>query len=187
VGSLSEKLEDLCVNRIKRCWEWLCDSRFVPVSISSPDMKQYFLDPYLVAETAVQYSSDCEILKIRYGEKYRIQSPRIAGLMASSISRFKPVSIKEGFLHSKRVPLNELLAIFNGLFVCSEFPAKNKNWTLSPILKEEFFGKWLNDFIHLLCYRNYTAENLMLTYETFCLCYCKDVFLEPKDEKAKVA
>ncbi|MDR3001669.1 MAG: hypothetical protein LBU89_10440 [Fibromonadaceae bacterium] len=178
---MSKELKDLCINRIKRCWEWLCDSHLVPTAINNVDGKQYYLDPCLVAETAVQYSSDCEILKIRYGEKNnRIQSPRIAGLMAASIGRYKPISIREGFLRSQRVPLNELLAIFNGLFVCSEFPAKSKEWTLSSFLKEKFFSKWLNDFIHLLRYRNYTAENLILTYETFCLCYCKDVFLEPK-------
>jgi len=182
VVSLSKNLETLSIERIKRCWEWLCDSRLVPIAANNVDGKQYFLDPYLVAETAVQYSSDCDILKKRYGEKNRIQPPRIAGLMANSISRYKPISVREGFLCSQRVPLNELLAIFNGIFVCSEFPAKNKKWTLSSILKEEFFSKWLNDFIHLLCYRNYTAESLIIIYETFCLCYCKEVFLEPNDE-----
>jgi hypothetical protein len=178
----------LCKNRIKRCWEWLCESNFIPTSVSSVDGRQYFLDPYLLAETAIQYKSDCDVLKTRYGEKNKIQSPRIAGLMANAISRYKPISIKEGFIGSaKRLPLNEILAIFNGIFVCSEFPANDKKWTLDSVLKEEFFGKWLNDFIHLLRYRNYTAENLILTYDTFCLCYCKNAFLEPKDEEATTA
>ncbi|MDR1830202.1 MAG: hypothetical protein LBQ76_05460 [Candidatus Fibromonas sp.] len=178
---MSSELETTCKNRIKRCWQWLCESNFVPAAADNVDGRQYFLDPAQLAEAVVQYCSDCEVLKIRYGElDDRIQSPRIAGLMANSINKYKPIVIREGFVKSKRIPLNELLAIFNGIFLCSEFPSKDKIWTLSNFIEDEFFSKWLNDFIHLLCYRNYTAENLILVYETFCVCYCKNALLKPK-------
>jgi hypothetical protein len=172
-------LEITAKNRIRRCWEWLCDSTLVPRSAHNVDGLQYFLDPVQVAEAAIQYCSDCDVLKMRYGENNKIQSPRIAGLMASSINRYKPIVIREGFAHTKRPPLNELLAIFNGVFVCSEFPTKDKKWSLSDFANDKLFGKWLNDFLHLLCCRNYTAESLILVYETFCFGYCKDVFAVP--------
>jgi len=166
--------------RITRCWEFLCNSGLVPISINNVDGFQYFLDPVQLAETAMQYASDCEILKVRYGEhENKIQPPKIAGLMASSINKYRPITIREGFANTERPPLNELLAIFNGIFICSEFPAKDKKWTLDGFIKDEFFTKWLNDFLHLLRYRNYTAESLVLVYETFCICYCKEALREP--------
>jgi len=177
----SEKeLQTKSKQRIIRCWEYLCSSGIVPTSINNVDGWQYFLDPVQLAETAIQYSSDCEILKVRYEEhENKIQPPKIAGLMASSINRYRPITIREGFATTKRPPLNELLAIFNGIFICSEFSVKNKEWTLQDFTNDEFFTKWLNDFLHLLRYRNYTAESLVMVYETFCVCYCKDALREP--------
>jgi hypothetical protein len=169
-------------NRIKRCWEWLCDTKIVPSSVSNVDGFQYFLDPIQLAETVAQYCSDCNVLKTRYGENNdKIQPPKIAGLMANSINRYRPIVIREGFAASTiRPPLNELCAIFNGLFICSEFPAKDKEWSLNGFITDEFFSKWLNDFLHILCCRNYTAESLVLVYETFCLTYCKEALKQPK-------
>jgi hypothetical protein len=161
-----------------RCWEWFCESKFVPQSLHNPNRLQYFLDPVNLMETAIQYTSDYAVLKTRYGEEDRIQPPKIAGLMASSISRYKPIVFRDGIDNPERLPLNELLAIFNGIFICGEFPLKGNNCTLSSFTKDVFFGKWLNDFLHLLVYRNYTAENLVLVYETFCMNYCREALVK---------
>jgi len=174
------ELQTKSKQRIIRCWEFLCESKLVPASVHNVDGFQYFLDPVQLAETAIQYSSDCKILKVRYGEhENKIQPPKIAGLMASSINRYRPITIREGFATTKRPPLNELLAIFNGIFICSEFPAKDKGRALKDFTKDEFFTKWLKDFVHILRYRNYTSESLVMIYETFCVFYCKEALRDP--------
>jgi len=175
---MNKILERLCRERIMRCWECLCEFKFVPQSIHNPNRLQYFLDPVNLMETTIQYTSDYVVFKTRYGEADRIQPPKIAGLMASAINRYKPIVFRDGIENPKRLPLNELLAIFNGIFVCSEFSLKNGNYALNSFTKDVFFGKWLNDFLHLLAYRNYTAENLVLVYETFCMNYCKEALFK---------
>jgi len=179
--NLSSDLERKSKERILNTWKWLCEFKIVPAAISNVDGYQFFIDPIQLAETVEQYASDCDVLKIRYAqeENDKIQPPKIAGLMASSINRHRPIVIREGFSKAKRPPLNELLAIFNGLFVCSEFSDKNKNPSLTTFYENEFFSKWLNDFLHILCYRNYTAENLIMLYETLCISYCRDALTYP--------
>lgn len=170
---MEETPEVKCKSRIISCWKFFLANSFVPKSISNVDNFQYFLDPVSFAETVSQYIADYEILKIRYKEKDGefIQTPKIAGLMAASILKNKPITIREGFIKSEDRKLNELLAIFNGLFLCSEFPKKN---IFSDLKEHKHFRTWLNNFLYLIKKRNYTTENLILVFETFCLAFCKE-------------
>ncbi|GHV17331.1 hypothetical protein AGMMS49938_18060 [Fibrobacterales bacterium] len=164
----SETPKERCKNRIRDCWIYLKNVGIVPVSISNTDGVQYFLDPVSLANAVEQYDSDCSILKIRYAEgDKKIQVPRIAGLMAGAILKNKPITVREGFARDGERKLNEILAIWNGIFLCDQF----SETMLKSFISDENFCKWFNDCLYLVQNRNWTSEGLILIFETLCLGY----------------
>jgi len=117
----------------------------------------------LLDETVEYYLSDRDVLKLRYNIDDKIQLHKIAGLLANAIVRIRPVvpaSTLEDFSKDSEVYANEILAIYEGLAICSEYDED------CCITKESWFEDWFENFVFLLHHRRYTAESLMFIFET---------------------
>lgn len=138
-------------------WEHLVDSK----KISN---KLHNLNKVLVAEVIEHYIQDVCVLKQRYKIEDRIQTPKIAGLMASAIVRFRPIiPLVDKFEAEDDLYVNELFAIYHGLCVCGEF---SNSEALKNFLDDSLFDEWYDKFQYLLHHRNYTSESLILIFET---------------------
>ena len=127
---------------------------------------KFKLSAPLVNEVIEQYVADLGILKKRYRIEQRIQLHKIAGLMTAAILRFRPViPLVEEYTSEYDMCANELLAIFHGVAICGEYTTKDG---CLDVIAEDWFNRWLRDFLYLLHYRNHTPESLMFIYETLC-------------------
>ncbi|MDR0306114.1 MAG: hypothetical protein LBI42_04660 [Chitinispirillales bacterium] len=129
----------------------------------------------LLEETVKYYLSDMEVLKKRYSITDRIQLHKIAGLLTNAIVRVKPVvpipDIKS-FSKDSEIYANEILAIYEGLAICSEYDLEYQ------ITKEPWFDEWFNNFIFMLHHRRHTAESLMFIFETVSRICFPNAFLD---------
>lgn len=117
----------------------------------------------LVNEIVQHYLRDYTILKYRYKIPDKIQLYKIAGLMTSSILRFRPIlPLVEEYETDEEMYINEIFAVVHGISICGEYHENEIN----KILQEQWFQEWMNEFVYLLHYRNYTPESLMFIYRT---------------------
>jgi len=117
----------------------------------------------LLEETVEYYLSDRDVLKVRYKISDKIQLHKIAGLLANAIVRIRPIvpaSDLENFSEDSEVYANEILAIYEGLAICSEYDED------CCITKEPWFSEWFDNFVFMLHNRRYTPESLMFIFET---------------------
>ncbi len=121
----------------------------------------------LVNEVIEHYLSDYIILKKRYKiEDSRIQLHKVAGLMSAAILRYRPIiPLIDEYASDYEISANEILAVIQGIAICGEYTAKDSHL---EILDESWFERWFRDFLYLLHCRNYTAESLIMIYETIC-------------------
>jgi len=134
-----------------------------------------YLSIPLIEETVEYYLSDREILKIRYNIDDRIQLHKIAGLFTNAIVKIKPVvplPSLESFSKESEIYANEILAIYEGLAICSEYDPD------CCITKEPWFGEWFDNFVFMLHHRRYTAESLMFIFETVSRTCFPNAFLD---------
>ena len=119
----------------------------------------------LINEVIEHYIADYSVLRQRYKiQNSKIQLHKISGLMAASILRYRPVvPLVEEFKTDYEICANEILAVIHGIAICGEYVAKDGPL---EILNEEWFDKWLKDFLYLLHCRNYTPESTCKTYPT---------------------
>ncbi len=132
----------------------------------------------LVNEVTQHYIMDNKVLKKRYNIDNLIQPHKIAGLMASSILRFRPIvpvaKLKE-YENENEMYANELLSILHGLAVCGEFSSMEH---LETIMKENWFNHWFNHFLYLLHHRHHTPESLCFIFATLSYFKFPDIILE---------
>ena len=141
-----------------------------------------YLSNPLLEEAIEYYVSDREILKKRYNIDDRIQLHKIAGLLSNAIVRIKPIVPVQGlesFSKDSDIYANEILAIYLGLAICSEYDFEN------DMTKEPWFDEWFDNFIFLMHHRRFTAESLMFIFETVSRTYLPNAFLKQKQEKQK--
>ena len=121
----------------------------------------------LINEVIEHYIADYSVLRQRYKiQNSKIQLHKISGLMAASILRYRPVvPLVEEFKTDYEICANEILAVIHGIAICGEYVAKDGPL---EILNEEWFDKWLKDFLYLLHCRNYTPESLIFVFQTLC-------------------
>ena len=157
----SECLEDLRKKRMQTLlgvWKALLEADLVSDA--------YRLNSLLINEVVEHYISDVQVLKQRYRIEDRIKLHKVAGLMTSSIIRFKPaVPHAEDKIKIYDPFINELFAIIHGLAICGECEQDDEYLALT---EEPWFDQWLNDFRYLLRYRNHTAESLIFIFQTLC-------------------
>ena len=135
-----------------------------------------FLSKPLLEETVEYYLSDREILKARYKISDKIQLYKVAGLIAYSIVRIKPIVPKpelNSFTEDSEIYANEILAIYNALAICSEYDSSYN------ITEADWFCDWFNNTVFMLHHMHYTSESLMLIFETVSRILYKNGLKEP--------
>jgi len=133
------------------------------------DKSKYVLNATILNKTIERYLQDLEFLKKRYGIPYRANMSKIAGLMVYAIVKFKPLTlINGGDRLVNNFNANEWLAIYYGLCVCADLGDGNadESGLVSAIISNQFFDEWLRNFKYLLEERSYTAESLVMVFET---------------------
>ncbi len=156
-----ELLNDKMFSLVK-VWAGLLHSGLVDGTIFS-------FNHAIATKVVTHYLSDLKILKIRYGIKDRVQYTKIAGLMANAILKYRPiVPVKGNQVGIEESKCNELLAVCHGIFVCVENQQLNVK-IMKELFTDVLFKDWANKFLHLLRERNYTAESLVMVFETLCL------------------
>jgi hypothetical protein len=132
------------------------------------DGSRFTLNRSLLKLVVKHYLKDLQALKNRYGIEDNAQPQKAAGLTAAAIMRFKPLLPKnasdEALFDSDE---NEVLAVFHGLCICTE----QNNGKIDLLAVVNLWSKpelqeWLANFLYLLKFRNYTAENLALVFDT---------------------
>jgi hypothetical protein len=152
------------------------------------DCSKFTFNHAIAVNAIVHYIADLEILKIRYGIEGNAQIPKIAGLMASSILKYRPMVPVTGNLKGiEEDKANELLAIFQGICICANYYGKDgqllaagdetvantaqaineiRNQAMIDLLSKKAFYNWHEKFKHLVKERNYTSESLIMIFET---------------------
>ncbi|MGD0206352.1 MAG: hypothetical protein ABSC89_01915 [Verrucomicrobiota bacterium] len=103
-----------------------------------------------------------------------IQWHKVAGLMASSIGKNKPIQLvpertdSKSYRHSMD---NEVLAALHGLAVCAEGKSESH---IDSVLNVSNFRHWFDDFIHVLHNNPSNSEAFVLAFETLSLTYFPD-------------
>lgn len=134
--------------------------------------QDFVLNDSIAANTVHYYARDLNVLKRRYKVPDRVRAPRIAGLMAGSVLRHRPVVPIDGERGDVgRNIANEILAILHGLCICANYkPGLGAyNQAMEALIGSHLFAEWFNRFKFLLKERNYTSESLIMVFETLCL------------------
>lgn len=152
-----EGLEKKRLELLLRVWELLTSKRFI-------DEEKFSISKPLLNEVVLHYLDDVRILKCRYKiQKGKIQLHKIAGLMTSLILRYRPiVPHVEEFESESESYINELFAIIHGLAICGEYSLE----VCEQVAGEEWFSRWLNDFLYILHIRHHTPEMLVFIFQT---------------------
>jgi hypothetical protein len=133
------------------------------------DKSKYTLNAALINRVMVHYVQDLDFLKKRYGIPDRAAMPKIAGLMAYSIVKFRPLVLTNGGEQNiKEFGANEFLAIYYGLCVCADLGngCADENGLAGFIIANPYFEEWFRNFKYLLEERSYTAESLIMVFAT---------------------
>jgi hypothetical protein len=138
-------------------------------AVDPPHKEVFVFNPSIVVKAIRHYVEDLNILKKRYGIPNRVQAPRIAGLMANAILKYRPLVPMEGTQKGiDNNMVNEYLAIYHGISICANFETDGKQ-AMAGLINKPFFDEWLKRFVFLLHERNYTTEALIVIFETLCL------------------
>lgn len=126
------------------------------------------LNGFLVAEVVETYIQDRQALVSRSNIRGRIQRHKIAGLMAASIVKVRPIQLLDDTGEGARISRdNETLAVLHGLAVCGEYKFEAVN-----LLKSQpGFHTWFSNFIYFLVRRHDCAESCAMIFETLSLTY----------------
>jgi hypothetical protein len=135
------------------------------------------LSPHLVGRVVDHYLGDYQVLKVRYGITDAIQLHRVAGLMAASICRFRPICLNSAKPTAEEASINEHFAIQVALSLCAECHAADGDDVAAALSSNQYFIGWVKRFKYLLRARSYTAEGLILAFETLCMTYFPKNFI----------
>jgi hypothetical protein len=132
------------------------------------DKSKYTFNATIITKVIERYVLDLDFLKKRYGIPGRAAMPKIAGLMAYAIVKFKPLVLANGAEQNiKDFGANEWLAIFYGLCVSADLGNGNINEEdIGLIVANPYFEEWFRNFKYLLEERCYTAESLVMVFAT---------------------
>jgi len=136
-----------------------------------PGKELFTLNPAIAGRVVRHYVNDLDHLKQRYGIEKNAQPPKVAGLMANAILKYRPlVPTDEWDVNIGSSQPNEFLAIFHGITVCAEYGETGLgNRAMAALMAKPNFRVWLDRFLFLLRERNYTSESLIMTFETLCM------------------
>jgi len=176
---LEEKTKQLLEKRMRslvRAWNRLL------LEPAFEDGRLFAFNSSIASKVVSHYEGDLGILKRRYGIPNRVQVPKIAGLMASAILKYRPLVPVNGRLKGVgRSDVNEILAIYYGLCICANYESCGGAAALNALMSNPVFYEWHTRFIYLLRERNYTSESLIMVFETLCM----TVFPDSLTDKAE--
>ena len=116
------------------------------------------LSTHLLNEVVEHYVEDRQILKVRYRIKGRIRLYKIAGLMAASLMRYRPIiPVCDELQPGIEFYANEFLAIYQSLAICAQ--RQDQSYCLE-VMDEPWFEGWRDEMVYFLHFRNYTPEAL---------------------------
>nr|AGS52397.1 hypothetical protein [uncultured bacterium contig00085] len=132
------------------------------------DASRFTLNRSLLKSTIKHYLQDLRVLKARYGIEELAQPQKAAGLTAAAIMKFRPILPKNGSDENLfESEVNEIFAILHGLCLCSEKEdGKVDLQAIKTLSSKTEFYEWLSNFRYLLKFRNYTAESLVMVFDT---------------------
>jgi hypothetical protein len=133
----------------------------------------FALNRSLAMKTIRFYKHNLNTLKAIYAIDDMVEPSKIAGLMAYALLKFRPLVPINGMHECEEIEdndCNELMAALHGIDICAayydsgilsmkSFMSSNKTW----------FDKWLRQFMYLVLEREYTAESLIMIFETLCM------------------
>jgi len=136
---------------------------------------------YTVSHTAMPkilsgYMVDLGIIKKRY-DSGTIQFPKIAGLMANLIVKYRPI-VPLSIKHDPYLDINENFAIYHGVCICADY--QNGVEAIRAFQKAPQHEPFYKDTKYLL-QRNFTPENLILVFKTLCLYQFPEALKRPTD------
>jgi len=149
-----------------QCWKRLLDEKLVD------SWQSLAFNASIASKVVRHYVHDLNILKNRYKIEDRAQVPKVAGLVANAVLKYRPLVPLNG-KHTERqyIKANEALAIYHGLCVCANYgkTGDTNHQLLCALMSKPIFVEWLKRFMYLLQERNYTSEALIMVFETLCL------------------
>jgi hypothetical protein len=133
------------------------------------------LNSVAVRKITEDYIATREAFSKRYKITDRIQRPKIAGFMAASILRYKPVAINDQD-HSPAhgygsTQANEMLAFWHGLAICAEGAPEED---IHRLISSPVFETWYNDILWLFEHNTVCSEALVMIFETLSLLFFTD-------------
>jgi hypothetical protein len=172
------------LGRMEEKIEWLATTWLGILSrVSIKDKHLFVLNPAIASKVVYHYAGDLEFLKRRYHIADKVQAPKIAGLMAGAILKYRPVVPIDGWqLGIEENYINEFFAVYHGVCVCANHSKSGLgNRAMAALMARPYFRQWLNRFIFHIRERNYTSESLVMVFETLCFA----AFPENMDEGEK--
>jgi hypothetical protein len=172
MGNPADDTEEDKTTAVKRmrglvkCWGVLLDENIVA------DWEYMAFNASIATRVVRHYIRDLNILKRRYNIENRAQVPKVAGLMANAILKYRPLVPIDGKRRDvEYIKANEALAIYHGLSVCANYgkSGDGNHKLLSDFMSKRIFIEWLKRFVYLLQERNYTSEALIMVFETLCM------------------
>jgi len=142
----------------------------------------FMLNNSLALKVIRFYVQNLDTLKDIYAIEDKVEASKIAGLMANAILRFRPLVPIGGQDECEEIEdndCNELLAVSHGLYICAAaYP--NGIRLMKDFMVRESFDKWLKQFMYLIQEREYSAESLIVIFETLCVTvFSNDIKQEP--------
>jgi len=132
------------------------------------DKNKFTINASFASNAVKHYLDDLDALKKRYRITDLVQTPKIAGLMANAIMKFRPIVPIDGREQNiSDVDINEYVAIYHGLVVCAGDGKANED-KIRQFMRKNSFKNWFKGMRFLLKKRNYTAESLYMIFETIC-------------------
>jgi len=149
-----------------KSWKRLIDENLVS------DWQYMTFNASIASKVIRHYMRDLDILKLRYGIEKRVQMPKVAGLVAGAVLKYRPLVPVDGKRRDvEHIKANEALAIYHGLCVCANYDRRGdaNHQLLMDLMSKPIFIEWLKRFVYLLQERNYTSEALIMVFETLCM------------------
>jgi len=149
------------------------------------DKHLFELNPSLAVKVAEHYYGDLTHLKQRYGISGLAEAPKVAGLMANAILKYRPAVPKDCLQWNiEDAEVNEVLAIYHGICICASYNTRGiGNEPMAKLMTMPYFRKWYHRIIYLVKERNYTSESLIAIYETLCLAAFPDGLIREAESR----
>lgn len=144
--------------------------------------ENFALSPLLIDSVIEQYIKDLCILKFRYNIENKAQLHKVAGLMTSSLLKYRPIlpcAMKYNI--PRQVYTNEIFAIYHGISICGGLYSDED---IRKVMNLPEVAKLLEGLIFLLHYRNYTSEAVSSFYESLAVHYFPKNFESPHNDEA---